>query len=195
MKPSDLIAQLAHCPSLSGTPVVGLDLPAIKQLTPQPTLITCLLLPGDDAEPNDLQNATRQNIRDRFEVLVLLDPAVNGSLQTLDRLHDLRAELWRALVGWRPSPGQEPVEYAGSELLQCDATRVLWRYAFVAPFQLGRSRASQPAESWHEHQLDSLPLLKGVTVQVDAIDPADPNLRLPGPDGRIEMTFSGELNP
>ena len=32
-----------------------------------------------------------------------------------------------------------------------------------------------------------------VTVRVDAIDPADPNLQRPGADGRLELTFSGEL--
>jgi hypothetical protein len=35
----------------------------------------------------------------------------------------------------------------------------------------------------------------GATVRVDAIDPADPNLKRPGPDGRVEMTFSGDVTP
>jgi hypothetical protein len=32
-------------------------------------------------------------------------------------------------------------------------------------------------------------------VRVDAIDPADPNLQRPGPDGRLELTFSGDVTP
>lgn len=194
MKPSALVDQLAHCPSLVNSAVVGLDLAAIKQLTPQPRPTTCLLLTGDDAERNDLQNATRQSLLDRFEVFLLLD-AGPGTAQALEQLDDLRAELWRALVGWKPQPAHDPVEYAGGELLLCDASRVLYRYRFIAPFQLGRSSASQPAETWHERQLDGLATLERVRLDVDAIDPADPNLRQPGPDGRIEMTFIGELNP
>ena len=79
------------------------------------------------------------------------------------------------------------------ELVSLDATRLLYRLRFFAEFQLGRNLPSQPAETWHERELDGLPSLTGVTVRVDAIDPADPNLKKPGPDGRLELTFSGEL--
>ncbi|WP_194790111.1 hypothetical protein [Pseudomonas sp. UFMG81] len=195
MKPSLLSAQLALCPSLGGSAMVGLDLAAIDTLTPQPHPIACLLLAAVEAERNDLQNATRQALRERFEVLLLLDSTTHGTAQALERLDELRAELWLALVGWKPAPGREPVEYDGGELLRCDSRRVLYRHRFIAPLQLGRSRASEPAETWHERQLDSLPALTGVTVNLDAIDPADPNLRQPGPDGRIEMTFQGTFNP
>ena len=61
--------------------------------------------------------------------------------------------------------------------------------------QLGRNLASQPAESWHERELDGLSSFSGATVRVDAIDPADPNLKRPGPDGRVELTFSGDVTP
>lgn len=195
MKPSLLSAQLALCPSLGDTAVVGLDLAAIDNLAPKPQPTACLLLTGEEADRNDLQDATRQNLRERFEVLLLLDSSAQGTASALERLDNLRAELWLALVGWRPAPGREPVEYAGGELLRCDTRRVLYRHRFIAPLQLGRSRASEPAETWHERQLDQLPPLSGVTVRVDAIDPADPNLRQPGPDGRIEMTFQGTFNP
>lgn len=195
MKPSLLSAQLALCPSLGGPAVVGLDLAAIKNLAPQPKPIACLLPIGEEAEANDLSNATLQLLRERFEVLLLLDSSAQGAAHALEQLDGLRAELWLALVGWPPEPGREPVQYAGGELLRCDDTRVLYRHCFVAPLQLGRSKADDPAETWHEQQLDNLPRLSGITVQVDAIDPADPNLRQPGPDGRIEMTFQGAFNP
>ncbi|MDF0730560.1 hypothetical protein P0Y43_07405 [Pseudomonas entomophila] len=195
MKPSLLSAQLALCPSLGRPAVVGLDLAAIESLAPQPQPIACLLPIGEEAEGNDLQNATRQLLRERFEVLLLLDSSAHGPAHTLEQLDELRAELWLALVGWAPAPGREPVEYAGGELLRCDKSRVLYRHRFVAPLQLGRSKAGDPAETWHERQLDNLPPFTGITVHVDAIDPADPNLRQPGPDGRIEMTFQGAFNP
>lgn len=194
MKPSALVDQLAQCPSLANPIVVGLDLAAIKQLTPQLSPTACVVLTGDEAERNDLQNATRQSLLDRIEVLVLLDASAGAAL-ALEQLDGLRAELWRALVGWKPQPAHDPVEYAGGELLLCDASRVLYRYRFIAPHQLGRSHAGQPAETWHERLLDGLAGFERIHLDVDAIDPADPNLRQPGPDGRIEMTFIGELNP
>lgn len=72
---------------------------------------------------------------------------------------------------------------------------MLYRLRFFAEFQLGRNLASQPAESWHERELDGLSSFTGATVRVDAIDPADPNLKRPGPDGRVELTFSGDVTP
>lgn len=194
MKPSALVDQLVQCPSLANTTLVGLDLTAIKQLTPHSRPTACVVLIGDDAERNDLQNATRQSLLERFEVLLLLD-ASPGVAQALEQLDDLRAELWRALVGWKPQAANAPVEYAGGELLLCDPHRVLYRYRFIVPLQLGRNRADQPAETWHERQLDGLAGFERIRLDVDAIDPADPNLRRPGPDGRIEMTFTGELDP
>ncbi|BAQ79155.1 phage protein [Pseudomonas sp. St29] len=146
---------------------------------------------ADIASRSTTQNATSSTIRDRFEVVLLLD-ATNPQ-QTLDQLHDLRAELWRALVGFKPGAEYNPIQYDGGELVSLDATRLLYRLRFFAEFQLGRNLPSQPAETWHERELDGLPSFTGVTVRVDAIDPADPNLQRPGPDGRLELTFSGEL--
>lgn len=122
---------------------------------------------------------------------MLLD--ASNPQQALDQLHDLRAELWRALVGFKPGAEYNPIQYDGGELVSFDATRLLYRLRFFAEFQLGRNLPGQPAETWHERELDGLPSFTGVTVRVDAIDPADPNLKKPGPDGRLELTFSGEL--
>ena len=69
----------------------------------------------------------------------------------------------------------------------------MYRFSFEAAFQLGRNRASDPAETWEEFELDGLPALEGVDINVDFIDPADSNLQRPGPDGRVEATFSVEL--
>ncbi|MNF97065.1 hypothetical protein D3C84_798810 [compost metagenome] len=71
----------------------------------------------------------------------------------------------------------------------------MYQYSFIADFQLGRNRAGEPAETWHERALDGLTGFSGVTVNMDCIDPADRNLQHPGPDGRIEVTFSGDVTP
>nr|WP_268561273.1 hypothetical protein [Pseudomonas protegens] len=143
----------------------------------------------------DLVRQTTQYsiVREQFEVVVVLDALQEHLVTATTQLYDLRAELWRALVGFKPGAEYNPIQYDGGELVSFDATRLLYRLRFFAEFQLGRNLPSQPAETWHERELDGLPSLTGVTVRVDAIDPADPNLKKPGPDGRLELTFSGEL--
>ncbi|APC15669.1 hypothetical protein BLL42_07965 [Pseudomonas frederiksbergensis] len=180
-----------QCPSLANRVVVGID-PQTPPTSPsQPTPVAYVAVIADLASKNTAQNAFRQTIRDRFEVTLLLD-ATDAAL-ALDQLQRLRAELWRALVGFKPGGDYDAIEYDGGELVSINASRVLYRLRFFAEFQLGRNRSSEPAETWHERELDGLPSFTGVTVRVDAIDPADPNLKRPGPDGRLELTFSGDV--
>lgn len=87
----------------------------------------------------------------------------------MDQLHSLRAELWRALVGFKPERFYEPFEYDGGEWLQSSKTRGLYRLRFFTKFQLGRNLSTQPAETWRELELDALPSFNGATVKVDAI--------------------------
>lgn len=192
MKLSAVFDQLQnHCPSLAGRILAGVDLDSLTSHTTQPVPAAYIAPSNDLATANSAQNAHRQSIRDRFEVLLLLD--AGNPQQALDQFHELRAELWRALVGFKPSAEYNPIEYDGGERVSLNATRLLYRLVFFAEFQLGRNLSSQPAETWHERELDGLPSFTGVTVRVDAIDPADPNLKRPGPDGRLELSFSGEL--
>ncbi|MFB0705416.1 phage tail terminator protein [Pseudomonas protegens] len=180
-----------HCPSFSNRVVVGTDMSFLGTADASQTPAAHVVPLADIASRSNTQNATSSTIRDRFEVVLLLD--ATDPQQALDQLHDLRAELWRALVGFKPGTEYNPIQYDGGELVSFDATRLLYRLRFFAEFQLGRNLPGQPAETWHERELDGLPSLTGVTVRVDAIDPADPNLQRPGPDGRLELTFSGEL--
>ncbi len=194
MKISPILTQLRdYCPSLAQRVSVGIDPPVLQSPTPVQTPCALVRGLGDRAAENQAQNATCQIIRDRFAVLLVVD-ATQGAA-ALDQLHELRAEVWRALVGFRPGSGYAGVEYGGGEWLALDAQRGLYQLDFFAECQLGRRQAKDPAQTWQEHELDGLPSLSGVTVRVDAIDPADPNLQRPGPDGRLEVVFSGELNP
>lgn len=188
MKITPILTQLREqCPALANRVAVGTDLGTLQ--TPCAYVVPI----NDLANPNTAQNVTRQVIRDRFEVTLVLDST--DAAAALDQLHDLRAELWRALVGFKPGSDYAGIEYGGGELVSINGSRVSYRLRFFAEFQLGRNLASQPAESWHERELDGLSSFTGVTVRVDAIDPADPNLKRPGPDGRLELTFSGDVTP
>lgn len=194
MKITPISTQLrTHCPNLTNRIAVGIDLPSLET-DPSLQLPAAYIAPLTDvASRSAAQNANRQIIRDRFEVLLVLD--ATDATKALDLMHDLRAEVWRALVGFKPGLDYNPIEYDGGELVSLSATRLLYRLRFFAEFQLGRNLPSQPAETWHERELDGLPSFTGVTVRVDAIDPADPNLQRPGPDGRLELTFSGDVTP
>ncbi|NVZ64692.1 hypothetical protein HX867_21540 [Pseudomonas gingeri] len=192
MKITPILKQLRdQCPSLASSISTGLDFDLLQGNTTLQTPAAFVAVIADLASKDASQNVTRQGIRDRLELTLVLDGS-NGQA-AFDQLHTLRAELWRALVGFKPDTFYTPLEYDGGELISINASRLLYRLHFFAEFQLGRNRSSDPAETWHERELDGLPSFTGVTVRVDAIDPADPNLHRPGPDGRLELTFSGDV--
>ncbi|URM27977.1 hypothetical protein LLY42_30130 [Pseudomonas frederiksbergensis] len=194
MKITALITQLREqCPTLANRVAAGIDLATLQANTPLQTPCAYVVPIADLASKSVAQNLMLQPIRDRFEVTLVLD--TTDATKALDLLHDLRAELWRALVGFKPGSDYEAIEYDGGELVSINSSRVLYRLRFFAEFQLGRNLPGQPAESWHERELDGLSSFTGATVRVDAIDPADPNLQRPGPDGRLELTFSGDVTP
>ncbi|WLG91595.1 phage tail terminator protein [Pseudomonas cucumis] len=194
MKITALITQLRdQCPTLANRVAAGIDLATLQANTPLQTPSAYVVPIADLASKSVAQNLMLQPIRDRFEVTLVLD--TTDATKALDLLHDLRAELWRALVGFKPGSDYDAIEYDGGELVSINSSRVLYRLRFFAEFQLGRNLPGQPAESWHERELDGLSSFTGATVRVDAIDPADPNLQRPGPDGRLELTFSGDVTP
>ncbi|POA33040.1 MULTISPECIES: hypothetical protein [unclassified Pseudomonas] len=192
MKITPILTQLREqCPTLANRVAAGLDLATLQTNTPLQTPCAYVVPLADMASKSVAQNLMLQPIRDRFEVTLVLDTA--DATKALDLLHDLRAELWRALVGFKPGSGYDAIVYDGGELVSINSSRALYRLRFFTEFQLGRNLPGQPAESWHERELDGLSSFAGVTVRVDAIDPADPNLKRPGPDGRLELTFSGDV--
>ncbi|MGL6246425.1 phage tail terminator protein [Pseudomonas sp.] len=194
MKITPLISQLRdHCPTLANRVAAGIDLATLQASNPLQTPCAYVVPIADLANKSVAQNLNLQPIRDRFEVTLVLD--TTDATKALDLMHDLRAELWRALVGFKPGSDYDAIAYDGGELVSINSSRALYRLRFFTEFQLGRNLPGQPAESWHERELDGLSSFTGVTVRVDAIDPADPNLKRPGPDGRLELTFSGDVTP
>jgi hypothetical protein len=194
MKITPILTQLrAQCPGLANHISVGVDLALLQGNADLPTPSAHVTPLADLASNSSAQNLATQPVRDRFEIVLVLD--ATDATKALDLLHDLRAELWRAVVGFKPDSDYSAIVYDGGELLSINSSRVFYRLRFFAEFQLGRNLPSQPAESWHERELDGLSSFTGVTVRVDAIDPADPNLKYPGPDGRVELTFSGDVTP
>ncbi|MBF8730460.1 hypothetical protein IRZ59_08360 [Pseudomonas guariconensis] len=196
MKISPIIAHLReYCPSLADRVSGGIDLEAVSQSVLLKNPSAYVIAADDKAGDNRAQNAVLQDIEDRFEVVLAMDTKDERGQQASDLLHDFRKELWRALVGWKPDAEYDPVVYDGGGLVLINRARVVYRFSFSAGFQLGRNRPTDPAETWREHELDGLPPFTGATINMDCIDPADPNLQRPGPDGRIEVKFSGDPEP
>lgn len=196
MKISPIIAHLReNCPSLDSRVSGGIDLDAVSESVLLKNPSAYVIAADDKAGDNQAQNAVIQDIEDRFEVVLAMDTKDERGQQATDLLHDFRKELWRALVGWRPTAEYDPIVYDGGGLVLINRARVVYRFSFSAAFQLGRNNPGDPPETWHEHELDGLPAFTGATINMDCIDPADPNLQHPGPDGRIEVKFSGDPEP
>ncbi|MGS1116875.1 phage tail terminator protein [Castellaniella sp. UC4442_H9] len=197
MKLSDVVAHLRqYCPTFDGRVAVALefepDRGQVRLAVP-----AAVVMPSDDeAQPVAAysQNVSIQSVADRFVVVLVVasaDPKRGDT--TADVLHDLRAELWRALIGWRPGAGYEPIEYVSGEVSHMDRSATYYAMTFSAEFTVGYPNGlpdGATPETWQEYELAGLPALEGLDVDVDVIDPiADPNLKKPGPDGRIEFNL------
>lgn len=141
------------------------------------------VLPLDDTpEPLKSMNTVRQVLTDAFAVVVAVSNASDERGQgAAAQVHAMRTALWAALLGWQPTNDYDGVQYEGGNLQDMDRFQLWYQFEFSAVMEIG------PEDGWQQRALDALPALQTVHVNVDAIDPmADPNLRNPGPDGRIE---------
>lgn len=179
----------------------GLDWDPTKDVSKAAMPSAYVVVLGDDADPSPSQNAIQQVVRETVDVCVEVFNADERGQISADVLHDLRAELWRALVGFKPSPDDDPLQYDSSDLMLINRSKAVYRFRFYTEFQLGRNEAAYghppaPAETWQELEIDGLPPLEGVDMDVDFIDVmVDPNLSPTGPDGRIEIKTREDLQP
>ena len=196
MKLNPIVAHLRlTCPTFADRIAGGIDWDSVVDSAQLELPAAYVIATADAATPSTAQNVVVQDITDQFNVVIVLKTSDERGQADNDLLHDIRAELWRALVGWEPGPEYTPIEYGKGALLHISRARVVYQFTFFSEFQLGRNRSDQPAETWQERSLDGLPGFSGATINMDCIDPADPNLKRPGPDGRIEVAFTGDVTP
>lgn len=190
---SPVIAQLRqYAPTFDRRVAGGMKLENILASTHLALPAAYVLMTGDEIGESASQNSVRLQIFDEFDVLVVLKVDDERGQSIADPLHDIRAELLRALVGWKPAPGYEHVTYEGGELMSIDRARAVYRFTFRSEWWLG---GGDTPETFEELKLAGLPPIEAITFNVDAIDPmADPNLQKPGPDGRIETVLRVELD-
>jgi len=182
-----VIAQIkTYCPSFVGR-VAGAA--RFKQLDESANLPVpaCYVIPLDDNPGERMSgNDVRQSLVESFAVIVALSNTPDERGQAAcNTAHDtIRAELWKALIGWQPDQSiYRGVEYQGGNLLDLDRSRLWYQFDFGAYMEI------TPDDGWQGIELAALPHFDGLKINVDDIDPAaDPNLSYPGPDGRIEHT-------
>lgn len=202
MKLKPIIRQLRlYCPSFNRRVFGGLDWDPTKESVRTELPAAYVVYVGDEAEPSDIQNGIRQQVRDSIDVNVEIFNADERGQSATDLLHDLRAELWRALVGFEPGSDGTPLQYDDGQLLLINRSKAVYRFRFYTTFTIGRTEARYgepvaPPETWLEVVQDGLVPFEGVDIDVDFIDPMrDPNLSTSGPDGRIEIKVREDLKP
>lgn len=197
MQVTELVRHLrARCPSFLNKVAGGIDWESIETSTKLAGLRAHVVITDEKAEGSSTQNVVRQDVAEEFDVCVEFPQATGDEKGRLvgDQLDAVRAELCRALVGWKPLPSYDPIQYVGRQMLLNNRAKAVYRFSFVTGFQLGRNAVSDPPETWQELEQDGLPALEGLDIDVDFIDPiVDRNLSATGPDGRIEIKTTEEL--
>lgn len=119
-----------------------------------------------------------QNCTDGFSVVVALDNRQDelGLASVDDAVHIVRRKLWRALLGWQPYPEYtRGIEYRGGVLLEMNRAILYYKFDFHATFEINEE------DTWQFIELQDLPWLETVHIDVDLIDPGG------GPDNTIEF--------
>lgn len=137
----------------------------------------------DEVSAQEASSGYRQTIRDVFAVIVVVSNVPNERGQTsVEQARALRPELWRALLAWKPDANHDRIEYEGAQLLDVNRSHLYYQYEFGADIQISQE------DTWQEIALNALPPFEELNVQVDAINPHDPNRAPSGPDGTLEAT-------
>ncbi len=121
-----------------------------------------------------------QTVIDGFAVIVVMNNSADqrGQKAAFDAVHDLRAELFKALLGWQPELCYDAIQYDGGNLLDTNRAHLYYQYDFSAKIEISEEDTRQ----WDD--LQQLEELERIMVNVDFMPP----------DGTIEHTLNITLN-
>ena len=165
----------AECPSFNSRVAAFADLSIVNEGR-FPTPAAFVVPQSDQANENTSMNGYRQNLKESFVVIVSLDPQSREGTASVEAMHDIRAELWRALLTWQPSEGHGGIEYEGGELLDFNAAQFFYQYEFSAETQIIESDTARPAE---EAALSDFTTAHVDMKPNDAKDPVGADIPLP----------------
>lgn len=139
---------------------------------------------AEQPEEQGSQNGYKQLVREEFAVVLVLDNTGDERGQgAATNLQAWRTKLFRALLGFQPAADYDIVKFEGGQLLKFDRKRLYYQFEFSADYEI------TPEDTWIDVRDSELPDFEGLDLQIDAIDPFDPN-RVPagdhGPDGVID---------
>lgn len=192
---SPVISQLkTYCPTFNQRVAGGLDWDSIQN-SAKLALPAAYVVMGEDEADRSTANVVRQALTDYFDVVVVLRNIDERGQNNCDNVHLIRAELFKALIGFIPTEDYEPIQYVNGSLVEINRAISIYQFRFLSQTGIGRTLDSDPPETWEEVEKDGLPLFEEAHINVDVIDPiADPNLKYPGPDGRIEFQVNVKPN-
>jgi hypothetical protein len=187
MKLSPIVKRLRDaCPSFSRRVYGSAKYAEVAELQEKTkTGVPCAFVVKDDDDPDQPStNTLDQNVAEHFAVILGIDnsQADEPGLTSVDAVHDLRHEVFEAILGVEPDADHSEIYYTQGKVLACNRARLFYLLGFSAKTVI------EPMKE----RLNRLPPLLGIDLDVDAIDPADPNLHKPGPDTRIDARI--EIN-
>lgn len=161
-----VIAQLrTYCPSFAGRVAGAARFKSLDE-SANLTVPACYVIPLDD-NPGEREsmNDVRQRLIEAFAVVVAISNVADERGQAAaNTAHDsIRAELWKALLGWQPdnlgcNSIYRGIEYQGGNLLDLDRSRLWYQFDFGAEMQIG------PEDGWQGIELAALPHFDGLTL-------------------------------
>ena len=139
MKLSHIVHTLRHfSPSFEGRIGAAAEFSTIKDMAFL-KLPAAYVVPLDDrADDNKSQTDYWQNVTEGFGVIVVFKPMdKRGQHEAYDIVENIKTELWRALLGYEPSPSHYPIQYDGGDLLDLDRGRIFYQFNFSSVREVG----------------------------------------------------------
>ena len=95
---------------------------------------------GESANENEYDSGINQIVTERFAIIV----ALRNDTTTLDKLgiiaydslHDIRAELWSALLNWNMPETEEPIYYVGGNIFAIHRGYLWYQYNFETTIRI-----------------------------------------------------------
>jgi hypothetical protein len=83
---------------------------------------------------NQLDSGINQLVIEDFSIVVVLDNDFSAKnklgLVTYDRLHDIRADIWKAILGWQIDNNVYLISYNGGRLIELNSAYLLYEFRF-----------------------------------------------------------------
>jgi hypothetical protein len=161
-----------HCPSFNGCVAGSARFKMLDESANMPLPAAYVIPLNDNPGERMSLNDIRQPLIESFAVIVALSNAVDerGQAAVNSAHHSIRAEIWKALLGWQPDPvTYRGIEYQGGNLIDLDRSRLWYQFDFGAYMEIA------PEDGWQSIEIAALPHFDGLKVTVNNDPKGAPN--------------------